>query len=412
MVVSIGVNWFLGLMIDRAAGIRRKQYLILGVVLNGGLLFAFKYAAFVLNNLGLLLKTGGFSLRIALPIGISFFTFQILSYLFDVYYQKAAVQRKPVPLALYIALFPQLIAGPIVRYQTVAEAIHHRIETPEAITQGIIRFVLGLGKKMLIANYAGFIADRIFALTGQLSVASAWLGAAAYTVQIFFDFSGYSDMAIGLGRVFGFHFLENFNYPYTARSITDFWRRWHISLSAWFRDYVYIPLGGSRGSRRKTLRNLLILWLLTGIWHGANWTFIAWGLFYFCLILVERRTGIAKKPPVFSRVYTLVAVIIGWVLFRSESLAAAGQYLGAMFGVNAAGFADETFRQYLTNGEWVLAAGILLSAPIGPWCRQKIAAVSAGGYEALSALGMLILFSLSVLVCIKSSYNPFLYFNF
>jgi D-alanyl-lipoteichoic acid acyltransferase DltB (MBOAT superfamily) len=270
---------------------------------------------------------------------------------------------------------------------------------------------MGLGKKLLLANYTGFIADQLFAQTGDLSAASAWLGATAYALQIFFDFSAYSDMAIGLGRIFGFHFLENFNYPYMATSITDFWRRWHISLSAWFRDYVYIPMGGSRVSRGRSFFNLLILWLLTGLWHGANWTFIAWGLFYFLLIAFERVAGIEKRPGVFSRIYTLFFVIIGWALFRSESIPLALRYVGAMFGVGSRSLIDETFWLYFANGKWFLLAGILLSTPVVPFCKQKIG-VTTRVYQGISAFGLAALFCLSLVVCIKSTYNPFIYFNF
>ncbi|MHB9293969.1 putative alginate O-acetyltransferase complex protein AlgI [Hollandina sp. SP2] len=334
-----------------------------------------------------------------------------MSYIFDVYYKKAPVQKNGINIALYIALFPQLIAGPIVRYQTVAEEITGRKETPADFTWGFSRFIQGLGKKLLVANYAGYIADQIFALNGDRSILSAWLGVIAYTLQIFFDFSAYSDMAIGLGRIFGFHFLENFNYPYMAKSITDFWRRWHISLSTWFRDYVYIPMGGNRVSKGRQMYNLLALWLLTGLWHGANWTFIAWGLFYFFLILLERFTGIEKKLGGFSRVYTLLFVMIGWVLFRAESLPQAFRYLGAMFGRGSGGLIDETFVQCFSNGKWILVAGILLSTPIVPFCKEKMKALGKV-YQPAAALVLAALFVLSLLVCIKSDYNPFLYFNF
>jgi D-alanyl-lipoteichoic acid acyltransferase DltB (MBOAT superfamily) len=296
MLVSIGFNWFIGLQLTKHENTKtRKRYMLIAVVYNVSLLFVFKYISFVIKNIGLLLKNDTISVNIALPIGISFFTFQIMSYIFDVYYKKAEAQDNLINVALYISLFPQLIAGPIVQYQTIAKEINNRIETAKDFTEGVMRFVIGLGKKILIANYAGFIADSIFILNGNLSVASAWLGAIAYTLQIFFDFSAYSDMAIGLGRIFGFHFLENFNYPYAAKSITDFWQRWHISLSTWFRDYVYIPMGGNRVSKRKLIFNLFVVWLLTGIWHGANWTFIVWGIFYFLLLLMERFTGIEKR---------------------------------------------------------------------------------------------------------------------
>jgi D-alanyl-lipoteichoic acid acyltransferase DltB (MBOAT superfamily) len=411
MLASIGVNWLLGILIARHERGLRKVFLVIAVAYDVSLLFVFKYVSFITRTIGLLWHDDSISVNIALPIGISFFTFQIMSYIFDVYYKKAPVQKNYSNVALYIALFPQLIAGPIVRYQTVAEEITSRKETPEDFTRGFSRFILGLGKKLLVANYAGYIADRIFALKGDMSILSAWLGVIAYTLQIFFDFSAYSDMAIGLGRIFGFHFLENFNYPYMAKSITDFWRRWHISLSTWFRDYVYIPMGGNRVSKGRQIYNLLALWLLTGLWHGANWTFIAWGLFYFFLLLLERFTGIEKKLGIFSRVYTLLFVMIGWVLFRAESLPRAFRYLGVMFGRGPGGLIDETFVQCFSNGKWILAAGILLSTPIVPFCKEKMKALGKV-YQPAAALVLAVIFVLSLLVCIKSDYNPFLYFNF
>ena len=414
MLFSIFVNWILGLLIDKNNNIKvRKRYMIAAIVYNISLLFVFKYVSFVVKNIGLLLKDDALSLTIALPIGISFFTFQIMSYIFDVYYRKAKAQKNLSNTALYISLFPQLIAGPIVRYASVAEQIDRRRETSNDFTEGMARFVVGLGKKMLIANYAGFIADRIFALNGELSFASAWLGAIAYTLQIFFDFSGYSDMAIGLGRIFGFHFLENFNYPYIAKSIGDFWRRWHISLSSWFRDYVYIPLGGSRTTKGRLVFNLFVVWLLTGIWHGANWTFIVWGLYYFVLLIVERFVGFEKKIGVFSHVYAMLFVIVGWVIFRAESISLAGQYLSAMFGFGAAGWVDETFFMYFSNGKWILLAGILWSTPAATYCKRKLQLNTKSYlYQTATAIGLAALFWASLLVCIKSTYNPFIYFNF
>ncbi|MDR3284481.1 MAG: MBOAT family protein [Treponema sp.] len=411
MLLSIAVNWFLVLRMAKQEDRKiRKRFLTAAIVYDIALIFVFKYAGFAARNIGLLLHSGRFAMNIALPIGISFFTFQIMSYVFDVYYRKAEAQRNLVNVALYISLFPQLIAGPIVRYETVAAEIEGRRETAEDFTAGMARFVMGLAKKLLIANYAGFIADRLFALTGSLSAASAWLGAIAYTLQIYFDFSAYSDMAIGLGRMFGFHFLENFNYSYIADSITDFWRRWHMSLSGWFRDYVYIPLGGSRAGRGRLIFNLLAVWLLTGVWHGAAWTFIAWGLFYFVLLAIERFTGFAKKLGGFSHVYALFFVVIGWVLFRSESFALAGQYLGALFGFGATGLIDDTFLLYFSNGKWILLIGIVLSTPIAPLLRKRFAGTRA--YRIGSAIGLAGLFALSLLVCIKATYNPFIYFNF
>jgi D-alanyl-lipoteichoic acid acyltransferase DltB (MBOAT superfamily) len=412
MFFSIGVNWFLGLLIGRHEDPgTRKRYMITAIVYDVSLLFVFKYVSFLVKNIGFLLKNDAVSLNIALPIGISFFTFQIMSYVFDVYYKKVEVQKDFINVALYVSLFPQLIAGPIVRYQTVAEEINNRVETPEDFTEGFARFVVGLGKKLLIANYVGLIADRIFALNGNLSVASAWLGIIAFMLQIFFDFSAYSDMAIGLGRMFGFHFLENFNYPYISKSLVEFWKRWHISLGTWFRDYVYFPMGGSRVSKGRKVFNLFVVWILTGIWHGANWTYMMWGLYSFVMIMVETLTGIAKKLKGFSRVYTLFFFLVGGVLFRAESIALVWQYWGAMFGVGAKGAIDDTFLMYFTNGKWILLAAVLLSTPIAPWRKKKMAP-HANIYQFVSTVGLVLIFSLSLLVCIKSSYSPFIYFNF
>jgi D-alanyl-lipoteichoic acid acyltransferase DltB (MBOAT superfamily) len=412
MLLSICINWFIGIQIDKQKTVRKqKHWVALAVTLNVSLLFVFKYLSFVMKNVGYLLKDDPFSINIALPIGISFFTFQIISYILDVYHKRAKVQKNWGDLALFISMFPQLVAGPIVRYETIAQEINGRRETASDFREGVSRFIIGFGKKMLIANYVGLIADKIFALTGDLSVATAWLGAIAYTLQIYFDFSGYSDMAIGLGRMFGFHFLENFNYPYIAKSISDFWRRWHISLSTWFRDYIYIPLGGNRVSKSRLVFNLFVVWSLTGIWHGANWTFIAWGLFYFVLLATERFTGFEKKLGIFSHVYTLFFVIIGWVLFRSESISLAGDYLSAMFGWNATGWIDNAFLWYFSNVKWILFTGILFSTPVLSVCKKRMK-LKPIIYEIISSIGLIVVFVLALLVCIKSTYNPFIYFNF
>jgi D-alanyl-lipoteichoic acid acyltransferase DltB (MBOAT superfamily) len=413
MALSIAVNWALVLAMARhEEQQRRKLWLVAAISFDIALLVAFKYVSFIARNLGLLLGNDSVALNIALPIGISFFTFQIMSYVFDVYYHKTTVQKSLIKLALYISMFPQLIAGPIVRYQTIAAEIEQRAENAGDFADGMTRFAIGLSKKLLIANYAGFIADRLFAFN-SLSVASAWLGALAYSLQIYFDFSGYSDMAIGLGRLFGFHFLENFDYPYTAVSITDFWRRWHISLSAWFRDYVYIPLGGKRVTKPRLVLNLLLVWLLTGVWHGANWTFVVWGLAYFALIAIERFTGFAVRlNSVIARAYTLLCVLLLWVLFRAESLPLAGRYIAALFGFGATSFIDETFWLYVSNGKWVLLAGVLLSTPIARRCGAALARRDMRVYRLASVLGVMALFSVSLLVCIKATYNPFIYFNF
>lgn len=319
-------------------------------------------------------------------------------------------------------MFPQLVAGPIVRYETVANEITDRTERSKDITEGIIRFIYGLGKKILIANYVGFCADRIFSITDDISVATAWLGAITYSLQIYFDFSGYSDMAIGLGRIFGFHFPENFNYPYIAKSITEFWRRWHISLSTWFRDYVYIPLGGNRKSQKRWFINMFIVWMFTGIWHGANWTFIIWGFLYFVLIVFEKITGFTKRVDVgmknkaanicikiFSHFYTLLFIIIAWVIFRSPTLAQTFDYLASMFGITASSFMDDVFWYYFSSIKWILVVGILLSMPITKSFKKKVGTK----IQVISnTIMVLVVFILSILVCMKLTHNPFLYFNF
>lgn len=416
MMLSILLNWFFVLGMDRQKDpVKRRIWMLAPIIFDISLLFLFKYLGFFAHNLGLLMGSP-ISLDIALPIGISFFTFQIMSYVLDVYRRKAPVQNNVLRLGLYISLFPQLIAGPIVRYETVADEINERHENREEFIQGMTRFIFGLGKKVLLANYVGLIADNLFAL-GKLSVASAWLGVTAYALQIYYDFSGYSDMAIGMGRMFGFHFLENFNFPYTARSVTDFWRRWHISLSTWFRDYVYIPLGGNRVGAARQAFNLLAVWVLTGLWHGANWTFIIWGLYYFAFLLLEKFSGLDKKIGILSHVYTLVIVLVGWVIFRSDTLGGAMDYLGYMFGAGTTGVVDEVFYYYLSNGRWVLLAALLCTIPIVQGLRNRLALkFQQGGWLKVMDLGRTIMtaiiFVLSLLACVNSTYNPFIYFNF
>lgn len=411
MLLAIGAGWFIGLKIcqseERA---QKKRWLVLGCTGLVSMLFIFKYLTFCCQQVGMLLHKDMSGINIALPIGISFFTFQLLSYLFDIYYGKAQSQKNVFNTGLYIALFPQLIAGPIVRYDLIDKQIMGRKESIDDIAEGMLRFIYGLGKKVLIADYMAQVADNIFDAGVPMSVGTAWLGAAAYTLQIYFDFSGYSDMAIGLGRIFGFRFPENFNYPYIARSITDFWRRWHISLSSWFRDYVYIPLGGNRCSRRRWLWNLFVVWALTGIWHGANWTFLCWGLWYFLLLIFEKQTGFAEKIGRFSHVYALLAIIFGWVIFRSADIGQAASYIGMMLGIGSTGATDSSFMYYL-SGSWVVFAyAVLLSAPVAPWLMRKISRFG-WGRNAESLLGAAI-FGLAVVKCISSSYNPFIYFNF
>ncbi len=418
MLFSIVINWFFALQIDRQESLAKRRWLLFfPIAFDVGLIFVFKYLGFAARTLGPLLGRGHIQLDIALPIGISFFTFQIMSYVFDVYRRTAPAQKNVLNVGLYISLFPQLIAGPIVRYETVAHEIGHRRETAQDFTAGVTRFVFGLGKKVLLANYVGLIADNIFGLTTGLSVATAWLGAIAYALQIYFDFSGYSDMAIGLGRMFGFHFLENFNYPYIANSVTDFWRRWHISLSSWFRDYVYIPMGGNRKGKARWVLNLLTVWLLTGLWHGASWNFVVWGLYYFAFLLFERLTNITRRLGPLSHVYTLLVVLGGWVLFRVDGLNNAIHYLGYLVGRGATSLVDRNFFYYLNNGRWVLIASLLGCLPLARWVGQRWASEAAGKPLAKArylgrSLAMVLVFALALMVCINATYNPFIYFNF
>jgi alginate O-acetyltransferase complex protein AlgI len=370
----------------------------------------FKYLTFVAEQMGILLNKDLSSISISLPIGISFFTFQLMSYLFDIYYQKAEAQKNPLYLGLYVSLFPQLIAGPIVRYGTIASEINDRHETYDDVVAGMQKFIYGLAKKVLISNYVAQIADNVFDyLAGDTTVAMVWLGAICYTFQIYFDFSGYSDMAIGLGRMFGFHFDENFNYPYIAKSVTDFWRRWHISLSSWFKDYVYIPLGGNRVSKPRWIWNLLIVWLLTGIWHGANWTFLVWGLFYFAVLLIEKLTGFTKRLGWLSHIYSMVVVIIAWVIFRAADLRSALVYIGNMFGVGATGVYDSVVTDYLKSTAAVLIAACVGMTPCIDRIFIKLRGTKAGFIE---SLWIVLLFILSLLQVVSSTYNPFIYFNF
>ena len=418
MLLSICMNWLFGLGVgkSKARGRTGRAWMTAAVVFNLTVLFVFKYLTFTLKNLAFALPDGFSVPEIALPIGISFFTFQALSYVLDVYRGAGEVQRSVVHVGLYISLFPQLIAGPIVRYQTVAEEIVGRRETAEDFFDGFARFTVGLSKKVLLSNSLSVFADYAFAHTGDLTVGYAWLGAVCYTLQIYFDFSGYSDMAIGLGRMFGFHFLENFNYPYISRSVTEFWRRWHISLGTWFRDYVYFPMGGNRVSRRRHLLNLFTVWLLTGIWHGANWTFVAWGLMYFVLLAAEKFAGLDKARTglwgtAARRCYTLLFVMLGWVIFKADSLGHAMQYFGAMAGGNGMGLADALFLRDLRTALLPLAAAVLFSMPVPAFVKKRLNTDGAFWQIACYAV-LFLLFVLSVASIESSAHNPFIYFNF
>ncbi len=407
MLLSIFINWIAGLLIPRYG----KAAMLSAVIFDVGLLFVCKYLTFVLKTIFNPTGMQSVAFSISLPIGISFFTFQIISYVVDVYRKQAPIQRNPVNLALYISMFPQLIAGPIVRYASIDEQLQKRTTSSADVAYGIRRFTVGLGKKLLIANYMGIVADNLFGMTGQLSTMAAWYGVICYAFQIYFDFSGYSDMAIGLGRIFGFHFEENFRYPYTAKSVVDFWRRWHISLSTWFRDYVYIPLGGNRVSKYRWLLNYFIVWMLTGIWHGANWTFFLWGFYYFTLLTLEKLTGIQQKLRRGYRFATLLFILLGWVLFRSDSLYMAQQYLRSMFTVSAHGFTDFVFFQQLGTSYPVLILAAVGSTPLCKMLFERLKMKDALK-QCLLFASTVLLFLLSLLVSISSTHNPFLYFNF
>ena len=338
MLLSILLNYFCGLEIAEKAeeGSGARGVFLFTVLVNLGLLGFFKYAGFLVGSLNAVLPFDIPAPELNLPVGISFYTFQILSYIIDVYRKKVAVQKNLISFGLYVTMFPQLIAGPIVRYEDIETQLAERKVTLDKFGSGAAVFIQGLAKKVLLANLIGGLFSQVSAMPlGNISVLTAWLGCLAYTFQIYFDFSGYSDMAIGLGRMFGFRFPKNFDYPYISRSITEFWRRWHISLGTWFREYVYIPLGGNRVSRLKHIRNILAVWLLTGLWHGASWNFVVWGLYYGAILLVEKfllGQWIERLPAVIQHLYSLFLIMTGWVFFFSPSLSSASGYLGAMFG--------------------------------------------------------------------------------
>ncbi len=421
LIGTILANWIFGLLVDR---FRERKGLAKGIVAltaaaDIGFLFVFKYLGFSAGILNQIFPGMVQVPQIALPIGISFFIFREISYVVDVYRGTAGCQKNPAKLALYVAFFPELVAGPIVRYTTVEGEIDGRRETWEDFSWGARRFLEGMCKKVLISNTLANVADYAFGLTGtaDLTMGLAWLGAVAYTFQIYFDFSGYSDMAIGLGRMFGFHFLENFDRPYISRSVTEFWRRWHISMGSWFRDYLYIPLGGNRVSRGRHLFNMFVVWLATGIWHGANWTFIVWGLFYFVILAVEKETGLAKKlgagkgpkpgraVSAAGHLYTMLFVILGWVIFRADSLGQAWQYFAAMFGANGVSMGAKAWF-YLREYAPELIAGVLVSGTLLQRLGQK------KGMQTVYAAALVLLFLASVAYVVKGSYSPFIYLNF
>ena len=412
MLTSILINYLFALAVHAyRTRIGVKWIMFSMIVVNLGLLGWFKYSGFFVTSINETFQTTLFVPEVVLPIGISFFTFQAMSYVIDVYRQAGQIQKNPLNLALYIALFPQLIAGPIVRYETVADEINHRRETLPEFAQGVRRFIIGLSKKLILANGCGQVADTIFNMK-DLSMGLAWIGIIAYALQIYFDFSGYSDMAIGLGLMFGFHFLENFNYPYISKSVSEFWRRWHISLGSWFRDYVYIPLGGNRVSPWKQYRNLGIVWILTGLWHGASWTFVAWGVYYGIWIMLEKAFlgKLLARVPVFATVWTLVLVLVGWVFFRAETFPEAITYIQAMFVPDVL-WDDRASYQLVQNGV-ILALACLAATPIPKRIGERFVESSGKVGQTMQYGYAMVLLFLATSALVASTFNPFIYFRF
>ncbi|OJV64805.1 MAG: hypothetical protein BGO41_14525 [Clostridiales bacterium 38-18] len=418
MIVSIFNDFYFAQWVEKAKSkhqMKKARILfILSICVNLGLLFFFKYAGFFIDNVNALFNTSIKSHELPLPIGISFYTFQTMSYSIDVYLGQVKVQKNFLTMAAYVTMFPQLIAGPIVRYITVEEELTSRVESLSQVAEGFRRFIIGLGKKVIIANQMGIIADTIYnSPYGLPGTSMLWLAAIAYTFQIYFDFSGYSDMAIGLGRIFGFHFLENFNYPYIAKSITDFWRRWHISLSTWFRDYVYIPLGGNR---KWQYRNIFIVWMLTGLWHGASWNYVIWGLYYGCLLLIEKiflGKYLEKLPNLFRRIYTLLIVIVGWVIFRLEDSSQLIMVLKGMVKYRPSGLNQVVFvyQDMLYALPFLIIAAIAAS----PFVGNLIKRIENGHrlmYKVFTDLWLIMIFLISIVFLVGEKFNPFIYFRF
>ena len=416
MLVSILQGYIFGRLIERFRDTRRaKLFLVLSVLLSLGTLAYFKYADFMIANLNALTGLSAPLLRLALPVGISFYTFQILSYTVDVYRGTVPAQRNFIDLAAYIAMFPQLIAGPIVRYSDIAVQLKTREHSVSEAASGARRFILGLAKKILLANLLGELVSS-FRASADLSILYYWLGAIAFTLQIYYDFSGYSDMAIGLGRIFGFRYLENFDYPYISASITEFWRRWHMSLGSWFRDYVYIPLGGNRVSKAKWLRNILIVWLLTGLWHGAAWNFVLWGLFFAVFLTAEKLWyGRAlAKTRVFKHIYVLLLVVVSFVLFDANSVGEAAATIGGLFGAAGVSAVNPISLYYLRSFAVVFLIGIVGATPLPKRIVEQLGSTRAGAMvvDVLEPLVLVSVLAVSIGYLVDGSFNPFLYFRF
>lgn len=395
---------------------RKKSILVSLLAIHIGALGLFKYSDFTINNINQILGSKIPLLKLALPIGISFYTFQIISYVVDVYRGKVKAQKSFLKLATYVSLFPQLIAGPIVRYETIEKELDSRTSNFENFAYGVRRFVIGLGKKVLIANMLGELCD-VFSTTNEKSILFYWIFAISYSLQIYFDFSAYSDMAIGLGRMFGFHFLENFNYPYISKSITEFWRRWHMSLSSWFRDYVYIPLGGNRKGTIILVRNIFIVWALTGIWHGANWTFVIWGLMFGIMLIIEKlflTKHLEKTPSILQRIYVLFTVMISFIIFNANSIREAWNNIIGLFGANGESLINASTVYYLKSYLVVLVIAIIGSTPLLKNIIEKLK-TKTNANKIINLLEPIAMTSILIIVTaylVDNSYNPFLYFRF
>ena len=411
MVLSIVITYVFGILMDKYPK-HKKTLLILSICISLGILIYFKYFNFLIDNINLWLTHKIDLVYVILPIGISFYTFQLISYIIDVYRGDAKVQKSLLKLATYIALFPQLIAGPIVRYTTIEDQLEKREHTFSKFALGIRRFILGLGKKVLIANILGELANTFLASSDNTTL-FYWLYGISNMLQIYFDFSGYSDMAIGLGKMFGFEFLENFNYPYTAKSITEFWRRWHISLGSWFRDYIYIPLGGNRVSKTKWIRNIMVVWLLTGLWHGAAWNFIIWGLYFGILLMIEKLfldKLLQKTPKFLNSIYVLITVMISFIIFSGENTSQIVQNIKGLVGINVNSFASMESIYYLKSYLVVVLTGIIGSTELPKKlvnCNKCIKFMNV-----VEPIFLLIILVLSTSYIIDSTFNPFLYFRF
>ena len=417
MLFSTISDYVWGRLIEEYRGKDRSRiFLLCSIVINLFILGFFKYADFLMQTVNTVFGTSIPLLKLPLPIGISFYTFQTMSYVIDVYRGDTKAQRNILQFGVYVTMFPQLIAGPILKYHQVERYLQDRRTDLDAISYGVKRFVTGLAKKVLLANNLGLLWKQVAELGNeQMSILMAWLGIAAFALQIYFDFSGYSDMAIGLGAVLGFHFPENFNYPYIAASVKDFWHRWHISLSSWFRDYVYIPLGGNRVSKSRHIFNLMVVWFLTGLWHGAAWNFVAWGLYYGIILIIEKyilSPVLDKLPSVVRHIYSIVLVVIGWVLFFSPSLGGAARYLGMMFGAGAHGVADRESLYLLTTNLVLWIILIIGSTPLTDVRYQHMLRQKKWNTTLLNGIVYAVLFILCIAYLVTETYNPFLYFRF